>query len=163
MRWARWLRRALIAGVVLFLVVQLVPYGRDHTNPPVTAAVEWPSAEAERLARAACYDCHSNETTWPWYSNVAPVSWLVQRDVVNGRNKVNFSEWNREQEEIDELHESVEEGSMPPWQYFPTHPESRLSASEKAELIEALEAVEETAVGESSGRGRGRGRGGDDD
>ena len=162
MRWARWLRRGLIGAVVLFLLIQLVPYGRDHSNPPVTVAAAWPSVEGERLARAACYDCHSNETEWPWYSNVAPISWLVQRDVVNGRNKVNFSEWDREQEEIDELHESVEEGSMPPWQYFPTHPEARLSASEKAALAEALETVEDTAPGGDSS-GRGRGRGGDDD
>ena len=159
MRWATWLRRAVIAGVVVFVLAQFVPYGRDHDNPPVRASVEWPSASSERLARAACYDCHSNETEWPWYSNVAPMSWLLQRDVDNGRAAVNFSEWDLPQEEADDLHDTVEDGSMPPRQYLPTHPEARLSEAEKRELEEALRAVEETAVDR---RGRGRGRGGDD-
>ena len=70
--------------VVAFALIQLVPYGRDHTNPPVTSEAHvGQSADAE-LAKRACFDCHSNETVWPWYSNVAPVSWLVQRDVDEG-------------------------------------------------------------------------------
>src|SRR5690606_33039572 len=70
----------------LFLALQLVPYGWEHSNPPVTANAPWPTPEAERLARAACYDCHSNETDWPVYSYVAPFSWLVRSDVEGGRD-----------------------------------------------------------------------------
>ncbi|HJV08531.1 MAG TPA: heme-binding domain-containing protein, partial [Acidimicrobiales bacterium] len=81
---------AIVVGALL-LALQLVPYGRDHTNPPVTAGTSWPTAEGRRLAGAACYDCHSNETKWPIYSFVAPMSWLVQRDVDEGRRKLNFS------------------------------------------------------------------------
>ena len=81
----KWLLRALVAGVVVFGLIQLVPYGRDHANPPVTREVKWDSPRTRALAAGACFDCHSNLTTWPWYSNVAPVSWLVYADVVGGR------------------------------------------------------------------------------
>ena len=70
--------------------------------------------------RGACMDCHSNETEWPWYSNVAPVSWLVQNDVDEGRRRLNLSTGGAD---FDEMIETIEEGSMPPWQYKPAHPE----------------------------------------
>ena len=79
--------------VAIFLLIQLIPYGRDHTNPAVVAEPAWDLPETRALAVRACFDCHSNETIWPWYSNVAPISWLVQRDVDEGREKLNFSEW----------------------------------------------------------------------
>src|SRR6478752_8956052 len=91
------LRRVLLhvaaVLVAVFLVLQLVPYGWKHSNPPVTAAAPWPDAESEAIARESCYSCHSNETDWPAYSYVAPASWLVRRDVENGRRAMNFSEW----------------------------------------------------------------------
>jgi cytochrome c551/c552 len=82
---------SLAAGllVVGLIAIQLVPV--NHTNPPVTAPIKWNSAETEALARRACMDCHSNETVWPWYSNVAPASWLVYYDVVEARSRLNFS------------------------------------------------------------------------
>lgn len=155
----RWLVRLAIAGALVFGLLQLVPYGRDHDNPPVVAEPVWPTASSERLARAACYDCHSNETEWPWYSKVAPMSWLVQRDVDRGRAAVNFSEWTSEAaagEGVDDLHDAVEDRSMPPRQYTFNHPAARLSAAERAELVEALRAVEDQIEGDRSGRGRGR-------
>jgi mono/diheme cytochrome c family protein len=83
------MRRLLlsIGAVVLGTLgaIQLVPYGRDHINPQVTQESRWDSARTRALAARACFDCHSNETVWPWYSNVAPVSWLIQRDVDEGR------------------------------------------------------------------------------
>lgn len=88
----RVVRVGLIVGVVVFALIQLVPYGRDHDNPPVTQAPEWDSVRTEQLAVDACYDCHSNETEWPWYTNIAPMSWLIQRDVDGGREELNFSE-----------------------------------------------------------------------
>ena len=135
----KWLVRVLLAGLVLFGLIQLVPYGRDHTNPPVTRSVKWDSARTEELARGACLDCHSNLTTWPWYSNVAPVSWLVYADVVSGRSTLNFSEWDKPQEaDPQDIVEVVRDGSMPPWQYKPTHPAGRLSSAERTELANGL-------------------------
>ena len=71
----------LVLGVIVFAAIQLVPFGHDHTNPPVVAEPAWDSPETRAFAVTACFDCHSNQTVWPWYSNIAPVSWLVQRDV----------------------------------------------------------------------------------
>jgi hypothetical protein len=127
-----------IGLVVVFLAIQLVPYGRDHSNPPVTQDAAWPTAAARDLAVRACYDCHSNESRWPWYSNIAPISWLVQRDVVEGREKLNFSETNRVQEEGDEAAETIREGEMPPWFYTLPHPDARLNDREKQDLAAAL-------------------------
>jgi hypothetical protein len=89
----RTLVLSIVGVVVLFGLIQLVPYGRDHTNPPVVAEPAWDSPQTRALAVRACFDCHSNETVWPWYSNVAPASWLVQRDVDDGRRRLNWSEW----------------------------------------------------------------------
>ena len=68
-----------------FLLMQFVPYGRNHSNPPVISEPHWDSPQTRELAVDACFDCHSNETNWPWYSNIAPVSWMVQRHTDEGR------------------------------------------------------------------------------
>jgi hypothetical protein len=135
-RWILWIA---LAGVALFALAQLVPYGRDHANPPVTREIRWDSPRTRELAVGACYDCHSNLTTWPWYSNVAPVSWLVYADVRGGRDVLNFSRWDQPQDEASEIVESVREGEMPPWQYKPLHPAGRLTSAEREELARGLE------------------------
>ena len=135
-------RKLLFAGVVVFALLQLVPYGWSHPNPPVTQDAPWPSAGVRRLARAACYDCHSNESEWPVYSYVAPMSWLVRRDVENGRDRLNFSTWDRDEGEAKDAAETVQDGSMPPRQYTLLHPNARLSAAEKAELVAAIEGMD---------------------
>ena len=136
-RLLKWL---LAAGAVLFVVIQLVPYGRDHDNPPVLAEPAWDSPETRELAVRACFDCHSNETSWAWYSNIAPISWLGQRDVNEGRAELNWSEWGPESEG-DESAETVLEGSMPPRKYTLLHPEARLTDQEIASLAAGLEAT----------------------
>lgn len=122
----------------LLVLIQLVPYGHDHTNPSRGQPVSWNSARTEQLMRGACMDCHSNQTEWPWYSNVAPVSWLVQRDVDEGRDRLNLS---TDAPEVQEMIDAIEGGEMPPWQYKPTHPGARLSDSEKRELVRGLQAT----------------------
>jgi hypothetical protein len=83
----------------------------------------------------------SNETAWPWYTSVAPLSWLTQNDVERGREALNFSEWDRPQREVDEVAESIREGGMPPWYYRFLHSDARLSDAEKQELIQGLGAT----------------------
>jgi hypothetical protein len=154
------LRSGIVLGVV-FLVLQLVPAGRSHTNPPVTADAPWPSEAARSLAVDACYDCHSNETDWPLYSYVAPASWLVTRDVEAGRERLNFSQWDDDPDAGDAA-EAVADRSMPPGQYTLLHPDARLSAAERDLLVASLTAMDEAEDDEGGqGRGRGRGRGGD--
>lgn len=133
----------VLAGLAgAFLLIQLVPYGRAHANPAVVAEPAWDSPETRDLFRRACADCHSNETVWPWYSNVAPVSWLVQRDVDEGRHNFNVSEWGlAENKDADEAAELVERGEMPLSVYLPLHPEAQLSTAEREALIAGLEAT----------------------
>jgi len=137
----RWLKRILIGLMGLLLVIQLVPYGRSHDNPPVSAEPHWDSPVTRDLAVRACFDCHSNETVWPWYTNIAPVSWLVQRDVEEGRDKLNFSQWGSGEQEVDELAEVIREGEMPPVYYGWPHPSARLTDAETQQLIRGLEAT----------------------
>lgn len=130
----------LLGLLGLFVLLQLVPYGRAHDNPPVIQEPNWDSPETRALAVRACYDCHSNESVWPWYSNVAPISWLVQRDVDEGRQHLNFSEWGsgREAERERELTEVISEGEMPPAIYLLQHGSARLTDAEKQQLIDGL-------------------------
>ena len=137
-RTVRWIGMTF---AVLMVVIQLVPYGRDHANPPVTQEPPWDRPETRALAVRACFDCHSNETVWPWYSHVAPVSWLTQRDVDEGRRKLNYSEWDRGQREAHESAKTVRKGEMPPWFYLLPRPHARLTASERTALIAGLEAT----------------------
>ena len=148
--------RAAAVAVGLFVALQLVPYGWRHSNPPVSADAPWPDAAAERLARAACYDCHSNETEWPAYSYVAPMSWLVRQDVENGREELNFSTWDRDDNEADDAADTVADGSMPPRRYTLAHPQARRSDDEKRALVAGLQAMGD---GGRSGPGGGRRRG----
>ena len=131
----------LLALVLLFGLIQLVPYGRDHSNPPVQNEPAWNEPRTRELAVRACFDCHSNQAIWPWYSNVAPVSWLVQRDVDEGRSRLNFSEWGGRRQEVREVAEVVREGEMPPFQYRLLHAAARLSSDEKETLIGGLTAT----------------------
>jgi hypothetical protein len=137
----RWAPLGIVVLLLLFGAVQVVPYGRDHSNPMVRAEPAWDSVRTRELAVRACFDCHSNETKWPWYSNIAPLSWTIQNHVDIGRAKLNFSEWDRPQEEAGESAESVTKGEMPTTDYKLLHPEARLSATEKTELVRGLEAT----------------------
>jgi mono/diheme cytochrome c family protein len=142
--WPRWKRIAALGGLgaaTLFVLIQAVPYGWSHSNPSVVAEPRWNSAATRALAAASCFDCHSNLTRWRWYSYVAPVSWLVQRDVAGGRGALNFSEWNRPQDGVGDVVDAIRSGSMPPWYYTLLHSNAGLNASEKSALISGLEAT----------------------
>jgi hypothetical protein len=134
---AKILGLLVLIGLVLFALIQLVPYGRSHKNPPVVQEPAWDAA-TRAIAKKACFDCHSNEVTWPWYSNIAPASWLVQRDVDEGRSKMNFSDWGRKGKDGGEIAEVIQEGEMPPFQYLLIHTNAKLTAAEKQTLIQGL-------------------------
>ncbi len=129
---------AALAGI--FLLIQLIPFGHQHTNPPVSQEPNWDSPQTRELAQRACFDCHSNETVWPWYSNIAPVSWLVQSDVNEGRSHLNFSDWSKVREAF-EIPEVVQEGRMPPSIFLIMHPEARLTQAEKEALVSGFKAT----------------------
>jgi hypothetical protein len=137
----RWLLRGFAIVIVAFLAIQLVPYGRSHTNPPVTAEPTWDSPQTRDLAARACFDCHSNQTDWPWYTNIAPVSWLTQRHVDEGRVKLNFSTWGTGRQVTQSIGRQINSGEMPPWDYLLLHQAARLGDAEKAQLISGLQAT----------------------
>jgi hypothetical protein len=135
-RFGRVLRWSVVGLCFGFIVIQFVPVNR--TNPPVEGDLRAP-AEVLSVLRRACYDCHSNETAWPWYSRIAPVSWVIARDVHEGRAALNFSTWNRlsankQAEAMRESWDEVAEGKMPTWYYVALHPEARLSAKDQSAL-----------------------------
>lgn len=130
---------ALGAVVVLLVLIQFVPAGA-RTNPPVVREPAWDAPVTRELAVVACFDCHSNETVWPWYSRVAPVSWLVTRDTNEGREELNFSEWGtrREQADGEDASEAVLDRSMPMRIYLVTHVEARLDEAQRETLAAGL-------------------------
>jgi hypothetical protein len=129
---------ALAVGAALLLAIQLVPYGHQHTNPPVIAEPAWPDPAVRELAVRACFDCHSNQTVWPWYGSIAPVSWFLQIDVQGGRSTLNFSEWDRPQHGVREVAEVIREGEMPPAYYRLMHRPASLTAAETTKLAQGL-------------------------
>jgi len=132
----RKLKITLIAVVVLFVVIQFIPV--PHTNPPVKSEIVTPP-DVKAVLKKGCYDCHSNQTVWPWYVHVAPVSWLLWHDVHDARDQMNFSEWSlyepaEQRKTIRKTWKEVSAGAMPPWFYRMMHPPSRLSNTDKAVL-----------------------------
>lgn len=132
----------VVAGVIaLLLLIQLVPYGHSRANPPVTRAIKWDSAGTARLFAGACQDCHSNLSSWRWYDKIAPASWLVQNDIVGGRNNLNVSQWDRRQPDVAEVVRTIRSGGMPPLQYKIAHVRGRLSQAERDALARGFEAT----------------------
>jgi hypothetical protein len=127
----------VLLGIGIALVAaQLVRC--SHDNPPVTAEIQAP-ADVQQVLERSCYDCHSHETRWPWYSQVAPVMWLVSHDVDEGREHLNFSTWGGLSEKAktkvkQEIAEVVEKGEMPMAYYVPLHAEAKLSDEDKQKI-----------------------------
>lgn len=141
-RFGRTERRLLLATLLgLFGILQLLPLGSPRSNPPELGEPAWDSPRTAELFYRTCGDCHSNRTRWPWYSRVAPASWLVTADVAGGREHLNVSEWTRPQRHADEAAEELREGKMPLKGYLAVHPEARLSEAEKRELVAGLVAT----------------------
>ena len=134
---------AVVGGLlVIFVLMQFVRFivpSFEISNPAVTQTINWDSPRTEQLARTACFDCHSNETDWRWYSYIAPVGWLVARDVNEGRGTLNFSIGNYRA--IREAAEVIQEGEMPPATYLLTHSNAKLNDAAKTELIAGLRAT----------------------
>ena len=140
----KWLKIALIAVVAFLVVAQFIRPSR--ANPPIDptkslAATTPVPPNVQQTFERACYDCHSNATVWPWYSNIAPVSWLLVDDVKDGRKEVNFSEWagytqKRKLRKLKEICDQVKEGDMPLKKYVPLHPASKLTDADRAAICD---------------------------
>ena len=125
--------------IIIAVAIQFIPYGKNHTNPSIVTEPVWDTPKTKELFARACADCHSHETKWPWYSNIAPISWLIQHDVEEGREHFNVSMWGAQKKNKgDEAKEEFDEGEMPLWFYVPLHPEAKLSPNETKELSNGL-------------------------
>jgi mono/diheme cytochrome c family protein len=129
-----------IATIGALAILQILPLRPQFTNPPISGEPSWDTPRTKELFNRACADCHSHETKYPWYSNVAPVSWLVAHDINEGREHFNVSTWGvQKKNEGEDATKEVREGKMPIWIYTLTHPEANLNGVEKQELIVGLE------------------------
>ncbi len=140
-----------IIGLCLICGAAAALFWPKPTNPPVRAEPQWDSARTRELAVRACFDCHSNETVWPWYTNIVPVAFMLRNHVNEGRSKLNFSEFDLPQEDAEDAAEMVSSGKMPERSYLPMHPEARLTAQEKQELINGLLATLGGELGKGGG------------
>jgi hypothetical protein len=129
----KWLV-ALVVAALLLTVIALF----NETNPPVTNEPAWDSPQTRALAQSACFDCHSNQTAWPWYDKLPVSSWIAVFDTVRGRRELNFSEWRAGGRSRD-MAEVIQNGSMPPNLYTLLHPNAILNDQEKQQLITGLQ------------------------
>jgi hypothetical protein len=142
----KYLKWFFVAAVAVFALLQLT--NPAHTNPPVKTdfiATLNPPPEVAGMLRAACYDCHSDATRWPWYSHIAPVSWQVVQDVNEGRKHVNLSEWPANQpdlarKKLEHMSDEIDQGDMPLAKYTLIHTDARLTAAQRDELTQWLDA-----------------------
>lgn len=149
MKKRKWSKRVLLTLLIVFVGLQFIRI--DKNNPKVEQAKDFiaitqPSEEIENMLRTACYDCHSNETKYPWYTNVAPVSFWIKHHIDEGREHLNFSEWgdyseDKRNHKLHECEEETEEGEMPLSSYTLTHGDAKLSSEQKEELAEWFESM----------------------
>ncbi len=145
-------RNILIGIVLLLLLIQL--FRIDKTTKPVNPAIDFialtsPNADLENILKVACYDCHSNQPRFPWYTNIAPVSWWIKHHIDEGSHHLNFSEWGtytekRKNHKLEECVEMIEEGEMPMDSYTWMHKEAKLTDAQKRQLVEWFKAVKGT-------------------
>ncbi|MDZ4700872.1 MAG: heme-binding domain-containing protein [Rhodothermales bacterium] len=135
----KFIVRLLAYGIpAVLILIQFFPV--DRTNPPATRELRWDSPQTREIAERACFDCHSNQTKWPWYAYIAPLSWRVADHVAEGREHMNFSEWDRPNENFEEIEEVINEGEMPLWDYLILHGEAKLTPDETQVLLAGLKA-----------------------
>ncbi len=143
-------------GVVLLALIVMQFFRPARTNPASDPGVSFeavvkPPQEVASSLRQACNDCHSNQTAWPWYSNIAPVSWLVVKDVNEGRTHLNLSDWTQsgaegEKPKVAELCSEMQTGKMPLRSYTVLHPQAKLTAQELSAIC-ALSIAQEQVEG----------------
>jgi len=146
----KFIRILFILLVTAFVVLQF--FGIDRSNPVFDQqsdliSIEKPPVDIKNILRSSCYDCHSNETIWPWYSYIAPVSWMLEEHVIDGRDKLNFSDWGSYKQEdkvftIEDMLEEIEDGEMPLPAYLLLHSDAKLSKEQKEKLLNWLRSIQ---------------------
>jgi hypothetical protein len=140
------MRKVVIGGIAIIVIgILLLTAGALllENNPPVVQEPKWDSPQTRALAVKACFDCHSNQTNWAWWTKVPVGSWIAVFDTVRGRRELNFSEWGTstsgEGRRVNDIGRTIQRGSMPPASYLLLHPEARLTDAEKQQLISGFQ------------------------
>lgn len=132
----KWISTAALVGFASLQFSNPSPVKRPVENDFITTMK--PPVRVAAMLRGACYDCHSNETKWPWYSRIAPVSWMITDDVGHARRKLNFSEWRADaavvSRQLTDIDSELKSGEMPPRQYALLHASARLGKDQRDEL-----------------------------
>ncbi len=128
-----------ISLFISLVIIQFIPSSFSRTNPPITGEPAWDAPATRATFMKACGDCHSNETVYPWYSQIAPVSLLIEDDIRDGRRHFNISEWDKSAHGGDDAAEEVQKGSMPIGLYLLMHSEANLNAADKTKFAEGLQ------------------------
>lgn len=135
MMFKRHWKKVLLGMIACFVLAQAIR--PSLTNPPLSAEPKWDSPRTREFVRRACFDCHSNQTAYPWYSQIAPVRWLLWDHVEEGREHLNFSQPDSDLD-VDDMVEAIRSNDMPLWDYRILHPASRLTPREKDSLVVGL-------------------------
>ncbi len=145
------IKKIILAIAIAFIALQF--FGISKENPVSDPALDLititqPNEETVQILKSACYDCHSNQTKYPWYTNITPLSWWIQDHIDHGRDELNFSDWGnysdrRKDHKLDEIVELVEEGEMPLQSYTIAHSEARLTAEQKQMIIDYAKKVQQ--------------------
>lgn len=145
------MKKVLIVLLVAFIIIQFFPI--DKTNPPVNPGMDFlkikkTPPEVAKIINTSCYDCHSNETKYPWYSSIAPSSWFLKKHINEGRKKLNFStfamyEPERQAHKLQECIEMVKKEEMPLESYILGHQDAKLTSEQRGELIKYFKKVKE--------------------
>lgn len=143
-------QKILIGLVVLLVIAQF--FRIDKSHPPVNPKIDFATVtnvpdDINAMMKNACYDCHSHEVTYPWYTNIAPVSWWIKGHIRNGAKRLNFSEWgnytNKQQRhQIEDCVEVLNDKRMPPKSYKFLHPEAQLSDDDRSKIVGWMESLE---------------------
>lgn len=145
----KWIKRFLIVALVVFVVMQFVRPDKNEGGYESLAtflAETKPTPAVEATLQSACYDCHSNQTKYPWYNNIAPVSYWLDEHIIDGKKHLNFAEWGsysvkKKDHKLEEVAEEVEKGEMPLDEYTWTHGDAKLSDQQIKELVQWVSAA----------------------
>lgn len=150
----KWVKRLLVIIAVVLVIIQFVPVTLPTNNSDLKSdlvSTQKLSSEVVSILKSTCYDCHSSQTKYPWYSHVAPVSWLVARDVKEGREKLNFSDWDKNNKrhkirQLENIKEEVQQGEMPMAIYTFIHRDAKLTEAQKKLLMDWADGMAEKVI-----------------
>jgi hypothetical protein len=147
-----WKKKALLTLLIVFIAIQFIqPAHKKNGQVLPTDIVKMYNVplNVQSVLKTSCYDCHSNNTRYPWYFNIQPLGWMLNSHVTNGKENLNFSDFGsyserKQKNKFRAIAKSIDEGSMPLWQYTIIHKDARLTTETKAFIINWSEKIKDS-------------------